>query len=102
MAAAQDPFEIQVYEYATVPAGKWNLETHLNFVQRGTTAYEGSVAPTEHQTHLTFELTRGITSWFEMAATSSRRGARVRGRSTSDGACVRGFVRPNPGSCRWA
>jgi hypothetical protein len=66
-AAAQDPFEIQVYEYATVPAGKWNLETHLNFVQRGTTAYEGSVAPTDHQTHLTFELTRGITSWFEMA-----------------------------------
>ena len=65
--AAQDPFEIQVYEYATVPAGKWNLETHLNFVQRGTTSYEGSVAPTEHQTHLTFELTRGITDWFEMA-----------------------------------
>ena len=66
-AVAQDPFEIQVYEYATVPAGKWNLETHLNFVQRGTTTYEGSVAPTEHQTHLTFELTRGITSWFEVA-----------------------------------
>jgi len=64
---AQDPFEIQVYEYATVPAGKWNLETHLNFIQRGTTSYEGSVAPTEHQTHLTFELTRGITDWFELA-----------------------------------
>jgi hypothetical protein len=66
-AVAQDPFEIQVYEYATVPAGKWNLETHLNFVHRGTTAFEGLVAPSERQTHLTFELTRGITDWFEMA-----------------------------------
>jgi hypothetical protein len=66
-AGAQDPFEIQVYEYATVPAGKWNLETHLNFVHRGTTAFEGLVAPSERQTHLTFELTRGITDWFEMA-----------------------------------
>ena len=65
--AAQDPFEIQVYEYATVPKGKWNLETHFNFVQRGTTAFEGKVAPSEHQTHLTFELTRGITNWFELA-----------------------------------
>lgn len=66
-AAAQDPFEIQVYEYPTVPAAKWNLETHFNFIQRGTTAFEGNVAPSEHQTHLTFELTRGITDWFEMA-----------------------------------
>jgi hypothetical protein len=66
-ADAQDPFEIQVYEYATVPAGKWNLETHFNFVQRGTTLFEGPVAPTEHQAHLTFELTRGVTDWFEMA-----------------------------------
>jgi hypothetical protein len=66
-ASAQDTFEIQVYEYVTVPAGKWNLETHLNFVQRGTKLFEGRVAPTEHQTHLTFELTRGITDWFEMA-----------------------------------
>jgi hypothetical protein len=24
-ARAQDPFEIQVYEYATVPKGMWNL-----------------------------------------------------------------------------
>lgn len=76
-ATAQDPFEIQVYEYPTVPAGKFNLETHLNFVQKGTTAYEGKVAPSEHQTHLTFELTRGITSWFELAGylvTAARKG----------------------------
>ena len=42
-------------------------ETHLNFVQRGTREYEGRVAPTEHQTHLTYELTHGITNNFELA-----------------------------------
>ena len=35
-ARAQDPFEIQVYEYETVPKGRWNLETHLNYVGVGT------------------------------------------------------------------
>jgi hypothetical protein len=64
---AQDAFEIQVYEYATVPAGRWNLETHFNFTGKGTTAPAGAVAPTRHQAHLTFELTRGITPIFEMA-----------------------------------
>ncbi len=66
-AHAQDPFEIQVYEYATVPKGRWNLETHFNYTLRGTKISQGSVAPTEHQTHLTFELTRGISDVFEIA-----------------------------------
>ncbi|MGA7991990.1 MAG: hypothetical protein WCC53_11195 [Thermoanaerobaculia bacterium] len=64
---AQDPFEIQVYEYETVPKGKWNLETHVNYVSKGTTGYEGPMAPTEGQFHTTFELTRGITENFELA-----------------------------------
>ena len=64
---AQDPFEIQVYEYETVPKGRWNLETHLNYVSKGTTEWEGSMAPTEGQFHTTFELTRGITNNFEFA-----------------------------------
>jgi hypothetical protein len=66
-ALAQDPFEIQVYEYQTVPKGMWNLETHLNYVGRGTRQFEGPVAPTNNQFHLTFELTRGLTENFEMA-----------------------------------
>ncbi len=66
-AAAQDTFEIQVYEYATVPKGRWDLETHFNYTTRGTRIMEGPVAPSEGQTHLTFELTRGITDLFEMA-----------------------------------
>lgn len=66
-ARAQDPFEIQVYEWQTVPKGKWNLETHVNYVSKGGTEYEGPMAPTEGQFHTTFELTRGITDHFELA-----------------------------------
>jgi hypothetical protein len=66
-ARAQDTFEIQVYEYATVPPGKWDLETHLNYAGRGTTRFDGPVAPTQDQTHLAFELTRGLTDYFELA-----------------------------------
>jgi hypothetical protein len=64
---AQDPFEIQVYEYPTVPKGMWNLETHINYVGNGSKVFEGTVAPTNGQSHLTFELTRGITDHFELA-----------------------------------
>ncbi|HEV8132137.1 MAG TPA: hypothetical protein VGQ81_12855 [Acidobacteriota bacterium] len=64
---AQDIFEIQVYEYETVPKGRWNLETHLIHIARGKRTAEGSVAPTDQQSHLSFELTRGINNEFEMA-----------------------------------
>ena len=64
---AQDPFEIQVYEYETVPKGMWNLETHINYIGKGTKSFEGPVAPTNNQFHLTYELTRGITDYFETA-----------------------------------
>src|SRR5689334_21646055 len=68
VAADQDPFEIQVYEYELVPVGKWNLETHINRVAKG---------DMKDQNHLTFELTRGITKHIEMAGylvTSTRPG----------------------------
>jgi hypothetical protein len=58
--AAQDPFEIVVYPAATAPRGEWELETHLNYTARGTTS--------PRQTHLTFELTHGITSGWEASA----------------------------------
>lgn len=66
-ALAQDNFEIQVYEWETVPKGRWNLETHLNFVAKGTKEWDGPVAPNNQQTHLTYELTHGITEHFELA-----------------------------------
>jgi hypothetical protein len=65
-AVAQDPFEIQVYEYELVPKGKFDLETHVNHT------FKGDVA-----SHLTFEFTRGISDRFETAVyllTSSRPG----------------------------
>ena len=67
LAQAQDPFEIQIYEYELVPKGMWNLETHANFTGRGVKKFEGTVAPTHHQFHLTYELTRGVTKHFELA-----------------------------------
>lgn len=63
--AAQDPFEIIVYPAATVARSEWELETHLNYTARGTTAFNGTVAPSQHQTHLTLELTHGITQDWE-------------------------------------
>jgi hypothetical protein len=66
--AAQDPFEIVVYPAATATRGEWELETHLNYTVRGTTAFNGTVAPSQHQTHLTFELTHGITANWEASA----------------------------------
>jgi len=66
-ARAQDAFEIQVYEYETVPRGRWDLETHVNYTARGIRDFQDGVAPSQRQTHLTFELTRGITNYFEVA-----------------------------------
>lgn len=57
--AAQDAFDISVYPAATAERGEWELETLLNYTARGTSA---------RQTHLTFELTRGITENWEASA----------------------------------
>jgi len=60
IARAQDPFEIHVYEYEELPPGGFTLESHLNFVGIGTNSFNGPVAPTNHQFHMTGELTGGI------------------------------------------
>jgi hypothetical protein len=65
--ATQDRFEIEVYPYATAARGEWELETHLNYTQVGTTAFDGRVAPSEGQTRLTAELTRGLTDQWEVS-----------------------------------
>src|SRR2546426_265988 len=62
---AQDRFEIEVYPYETAAWGEWELETHLNYTQVGTTAFDGRVAPTEGQTRLAAELTHGLTDHWE-------------------------------------
>lgn len=64
----QDPFEIHVYEYETLKPGRFTLEQHLNYVGLGTKTAEGSLAPTNNQLHMTFELTAGVTEYFSIGA----------------------------------
>ena len=65
---AQDAFEIAVYGAGTAPRKAWELETHFNYIARGTTAFDGPVAPSERQFHLALELTRGLTDHWEVTA----------------------------------
>ena len=58
---AQDPFEIQVFEYEPLPLGAYTFETHLNYVAVGTTRFDGPVAPEQDQFHASREWTAGIT-----------------------------------------
>jgi hypothetical protein len=62
IAKAQDPFEIHVYEYEQLPPGEFTLEGHFNFVGIGAESFAGTVAPTNHQFHMTGELTGAITN----------------------------------------
>jgi hypothetical protein len=60
-AHAQDPFEIRVEQYEEPAFGAFTFEEHLNGVGSGTTIFDGSVAPTDHQFHMSSEFTAGIT-----------------------------------------
>jgi hypothetical protein len=57
---AQDPFEIQVFEYEPLPLGAYTFETH-HYVAVGTTTPDGPVAPEKDQFHASTEWTAGIT-----------------------------------------
>ena len=67
LAQSIDLFEIKVYQPETLPQGKWELETHLNYIARGTKQAEGREAPTDNQLHLSLEFTRGLAENFQMA-----------------------------------
>lgn len=60
-ADAQDPFEIHVYEFETLKSGGFTLEQHANYWAEGSKTFEGTVAPTNDQFHMTYELTGGVT-----------------------------------------
>lgn len=60
-AHAQDPFEIHVYEYETLKPGQFTLEQHLNYWAIGSKDSEGTLAPTNDQLHMTYELTGAVT-----------------------------------------
>ncbi len=67
-AAAQDAFEIQVYNSQTAPAGQVGAELHLNHFLVGSRSFEGEVRPTNHVTHLTIEPHVGLADWCEAGA----------------------------------
>ncbi len=60
-AWAQDPFEIHVYDYETLEPGQFTLEQHLNYWAIASRQFDGSLAPTNDQLHMTFELTGALT-----------------------------------------
>ncbi len=65
-ALAQDPFEIHVYEYEQLHWGQFTLEQHLNDWAIGSKQFDGRLAPTNDQLHMTYELTSGITDQFSI------------------------------------
>src|ERR1041385_5061240 len=64
---AQEAFEIAVYPYATAHRGEWEFEGNVNYSRRGTTAFDGLVAPRQGQVRFAAELTRGISDNWEVA-----------------------------------
>lgn len=66
-AAAQENFEIHVYESETVAPGTMMIELHSNMAVKGKTDKTEGVLPTQHALHETLEITYGFTSWFETA-----------------------------------
>jgi hypothetical protein len=64
--AAQDPFEIHIYEYEPMWRGQYSLEAHLNMTTQGTGMRDGTLLPTERQTHLTLEPTFGVSENFAL------------------------------------
>lgn len=62
--SAQDPFEIHVYEYEPQTWKQYSLEAHLNFDPQGASGRDGTLLPTEDQTHLTLEPTIGLAPSF--------------------------------------
>ncbi len=66
---AQDPFEIQLYEYETLEPGKIQVEQHTNFVARGPKRRsDPELFNTDRALRLTWEVIRGITKHYEVAA----------------------------------
>jgi hypothetical protein len=59
-ADAQDPFEIDVYEYEKLLPSQFTLEQHLNYWAIRSKEADGTLAPTNNQLHMTYELTGAV------------------------------------------
>ena len=65
-AAAQDLFELEVFEYESTPAGDYEVEFHTNGMSRGSTV-AGSITANHRPIHMSVEVTHGWTNRFETA-----------------------------------
>jgi hypothetical protein len=65
-AFAQDLFEFQVYDAGLVRKGGWEIDFHVSHIQKGTAAADLTALPTNGQTHLAIEITRGFAEEFEL------------------------------------
>jgi len=65
-AAAQDLFELEVFEYGTTPPGDFEVALHTNVLSSRGVAAE-STAKNHQPAHLSVEVTRGWTDRFESA-----------------------------------
>ena len=69
VAAAQDAFEIQVYDSEAAAPGDVGVEVHLNYVAVGESAISSAgELPSDHVTHLTLEPHVGLAPWCEAGA----------------------------------
>jgi hypothetical protein len=68
VAAAQDAFEIQVYDAETAPPAAVGLETHVNYVASGVKTSVDGELPSDRVAHLTFEPHLGLRPWCEVGA----------------------------------
>ena len=66
VAAAQDPFEIHIYEYEPLKWREYSLEAHVNYGPQGTRSSDGMLLPTHNQVHLTMEPTFGFADSFSL------------------------------------
>lgn len=64
-AAAQDRFEIQVYDTEVAEPGHFGLELHTNYVITGAAPADGEL-PTQHVLHTTLEPHLGVFGWGEL------------------------------------
>jgi hypothetical protein len=66
LIAAQDNYEIQVYDSKLVPSGITMAELHSNYTLNGFRDTLDGVLPTHHALHETIEITHGFNSWMEI------------------------------------
>jgi hypothetical protein len=64
--AAQDPFEIHIYEYEPMARGQYSLEAHINGNVQGARNRDGTLLPAVHQVHVTLEPTIGLSDTFAL------------------------------------